>query len=96
MPLNIGYNRLCGEVRYFFYITNIEGMSAVKVVYFCNDRCNQENLIEQLKNGLNTMRMPVGDLVSNWASMVICSLAWTLKSWFALPVRNLKVGDKLL
>ena len=30
------------------------------------------------------MRMPVGTLVSNWAYMVMASLAWTLKAWFAL------------
>ena len=43
-----------------------------------------EKLIEQLKNGVHAMRMPVGDLVSNWAYMVMASLAWTLKAWFAL------------
>ena len=30
------------------------------------------------------MEMPVGDLMSNWAYMVMASLAWTLKAWFAL------------
>ena len=49
-----------------------------------NGRCNQENLIEQLKNGVHAMNMPTGDLVSNWAYMVMASLAWTLKAWFAL------------
>ncbi len=28
--------------------------------------------------------MPVGDLVSNWAYMVMASLAWSLKAWLAL------------
>ena len=70
--------------RYFFYITNIEDLPAPEVVLFCNGRCNQENLIEQLKNGLNALRMPVGDLASNWAYMVMASLAWTLKAWTAL------------
>ena len=32
------------------------------------------------------MRVPVYDLVSNWAYMVIASLAWTLKAWFALTL----------
>ena len=59
-------------------------MSAPQLVFFCNDRCNQENLIQQLKNGLNALRAPVGDLVSNWAYMAMASLAWTLKAWFAL------------
>jgi len=76
------------DIRYFFSITNIDTMTAPEVVFFGNDRCNQENLIEQLKSGLNALRMPVGDLVSNWAYMVMASLAWTLKAWFALVVRN--------
>jgi hypothetical protein len=87
---------LCDDVRYFFYITNIEEMSPAEVVSFCNDRCNQENLIEQLKNGLNALRMPVGSLVSNWAYMVMSSLAWTLKAWFALLVRRSEHRQALL
>jgi hypothetical protein len=87
---------LCDDVRYFFYITNIKEMSPAEVVFFCNDRCNQENLIDQLKNGLNALRMPVGDLVSNWAYMVMSSLAWTLKAWFALLVRDTQRREELL
>jgi len=82
--------------RYFFYITNIEELSTPEVVFFCNERCNQENLIEQLKNGLNALRMPVGDLDSNWAYMVMASLAWTLKAWFALMARRVEDRAKLL
>lgn len=84
------------ESRYFFYITNIEEMSPAEVVFFCNDRCNQENLIEQLKNGVHALRMPVSDLVSNWAYTVMASCAWTLKAWFALLVRNRHQRDELL
>lgn len=91
-----GQVRLWDDTRYFFYITSIKEKSAAEVVYFCNDRCNQENLIGQLKSGLNAMRMPVGDLESNWAYMVMCSLAWTLKAWFALVVRSRVDREKLL
>ena len=49
-----------------------------------NDRRNQENLHERLKNGVKAPRTPVDNLVSNWAHMVMASLAWTLKAWFAL------------
>jgi len=66
------------------------------VVWLCNERCNQENLIEQLKNGLNALRMPVDSLVSNWSYMVMASLAWTLKAWFALLVRKREHRDQLL
>ena len=51
-----------------------------------NARCNQENLIEQLKNGVRALQMPVDNLISNWAYMVMASLAWTLKAWFALSL----------
>jgi len=91
-----GQQRLFGEIRYLFYITNIEGITAAEVVFFCNERGNQENLIEQLKNGLNALRMPVGDLVSNWAYMVMAALAWTLKAWFALQARRTADRAELL
>lgn len=91
-----GQMYLWDDIRYFFYITNIEKMSPPDLVYFCNDRCNQENLIDQLKNGLNALRMPVSDLVSNWAYMVMASLAWTLKAWFALLVRDSEKREALL
>ena len=41
-------------------------------------------MIKQLKNGARALHMPVDNLVSNWAYMVMASLAWTLKAWFAL------------
>jgi len=34
------------------------------------------------------LRMPVGDLVSNGAYMVIASLAWTLKAWWGNALRS--------
>ena len=75
---------LFDDVRYFFYLTNDHETPANELVLLANDRCNQEKLIDQLKNGVHAMRMPVGTLVSNWAYMVMASLAWTLKAWFAL------------
>ena len=75
---------LFDDVRYFFYITNDRATPADEVVFLANGRCNQENLIEQLKNGVRAMQMPVDNLVSNWAYMVMASLAWTLKAWFGL------------
>jgi hypothetical protein len=79
-----GEQVLFDDVRYFFYITNDRRSPAGQIVPQANRRCNQENLIEQLKNGARAMEMPVGDLVSNWAYMVMASLAWSLKSWLAL------------
>jgi len=79
-----GERVLFPETRYFFYISNYYGPSAAEIVFLANDRCNQEKLIEQLKNGAKALEMPVDNLVSNWAYMVMGSLAWTLKAWFAL------------
>jgi hypothetical protein len=81
-----GQKALFDDVRYFFYISNQYDLGPDGMVGRANGRCNQENLIEQLKNGARAMEMPVGDLVSNWAYMVMASLAWTLKSWFALEL----------
>jgi len=81
-----GEQVLFDDLRYFFYITNDQTMPAKEIVFCANDRCNQENLIEQLKNGVRAMQMPVDNLVSNWAYMVMASLAWTLKAWFALSL----------
>jgi hypothetical protein len=72
------------EVRYFFYLTNQWAWERAAVVYFANDRCNQENLIEQLKNGVRALRAPSNTLCSNGAYMVIAALAWSLKAWLAL------------
>jgi Transposase DDE domain group 1 len=85
-----GEQRLFDDVRYFFYLTNDRATWAEAIVFLANERCEQENLIEQLKNGCKALRMPVDNLVSNWAYMVMAALAWTLKAWFALslPVRR--------
>jgi hypothetical protein len=77
-------NRLFEEYRYLFYITNDRTMTAEEVVFSANDRCDQENLIAQLKSGVRALTAPVDDLISNWAYMVMASLAWSLKAWSAL------------
>ncbi len=79
-----GQEKLFEEYRYFFYITNDRGSGVEQVVFTANDRCDQENLIEQLKNGVGSMRNPLDNLLSNWAYMVMASLAWTLKAWWGL------------
>ena len=79
-----GEDALIDDLMLFFFITNDRRTSPAQLVLSANDRCNQENLNAQLKSGVKALRMPVGDLVSNWAYMVMASLAWTLKAWFAL------------
>jgi Transposase DDE domain group 1 len=77
---------LFDDVRYFFYITNNRTKTAAGIVTWANGRCNQEKLIGQLKGGVGALDMPVDNLVSNWAYMVMASLAWSLKIWFALSL----------
>ncbi len=84
LTIERGEADLIDDIRFFFYITNDREASAGEVVFQSNSRCNQENLIEQLKNGVRAFRMPVDNLVSNWAYMVMASLAWSLKAWAAL------------
>lgn len=79
-----GQRLLNEDVRHFFFITNDWKGTPAEIVLRANARADQENLIEQLKNGAKAMRMPVGDRLSNWAYMVMTSLAWTLKAWLAL------------
>jgi hypothetical protein len=70
--------------RYFFYITDDRTTPPSDIVFLANDRCDQENLIAQLKGGVKALAMPVDGLVSNGAYMVTASLAWSLKAWSAL------------
>lgn len=90
-----GEKALIDEIRYFFYITNRRDKAA-KIVGLANGRCDQENVIEQLKNGVNAMRMPVDDLLSNWAYMVMAASAWNLKAWYGLLTANRERGLELV
>ncbi len=81
-----GEEVLFDDVRYFFYITNDREMAVEQVVFEANDRCNQENLIKQLKSGVRALHAPVNTLDANWAYMVMVSLAWTIKAWMALSL----------
>jgi len=90
-----GEKVLFDEIRYLFYITN-RSDKVEKIVGLANGRCDQENVIEQLKNGVNAMRMPVHDLLSNWAYMVMAALAWNIKAWYGLLVPNRERGLELM
>jgi len=82
-----GETALFDEIRYFFYITNQREMPAAQVVFEANDRCNQENLIAQLKDGgVRALHAPLNTLDANWAYMVMAALAWSLKAWTALSL----------
>ena len=40
------------DIKYFFYLTTRTDYRAQEIVALANQRCDQENVIEQLKNGL--------------------------------------------
>ena len=86
LSVRSGQWELFPDMRYFFYLTNDCTTPADKLVLKANRRCNQENLIEQLSNGVRALSAPLDNLESNWAYMVIASLAWTLKAWTALSL----------
>ena len=91
-----GERVLFEEIRYFFYLTNRWDLSVEEIISLANGRGDQENVIEQLKNGVNAMRMPVDDLVSNGAYMVMAALAWNLKAWYGLLVPDRERGLELV
>ena len=93
-----GQALLIPEIRYHFYITNVpkSELTARQVIRDSNDRCNQENLIEQTKNGVHAMRMPCDTLLANDAHMLIACLAWNIKAWLALLWPDREQGEELM
>jgi len=95
-------NVIRGEVplfdnsRYFFYITNDQISAASEIVEFYRDRADHENDIEQLKNGARALHTPSDNLTSNWAYMVIASLAWNLKAWYGLLIPYRPLGKAIV
>jgi len=83
-------------IRYFFYITNQWIPSNADVVFSANDRCDQENILAQLKSGVPALHAPVDNLTSNWAYMVVASLAWTFKAWYGLVTPDVKAGREIV
>ncbi len=64
-----GQMRLFEEYRYFFYITNDREMTVEEIVFSANNRCNQENLIAQLKSGVRA-------LTASWTTWSATGLIW--------------------
>ncbi len=85
-----GELKLFDDIRYFFYITNDMAMSTKALIEFYRERADHENDIEQLKNGVRALQAPSDNRLSNWAYMVIASLAWDLKAWYGMlfPYRH--------
>ena len=84
LEIRKGNKLLFERYDYFFYITNDRRRSANRIVLEANQRCAQEKLIGELKSGVHSLHSPLDGLVSNWAYMVMSSLAWSFKAWLAL------------
>jgi hypothetical protein len=87
---------LLNDDRYFFYITNDQISTASQIVEFYRDRADHENDIEQLKNGVKALQAPSDNLNSNWAYMVIASLAWNMKAWYGLLIPYRPLGKSIV
>jgi hypothetical protein len=80
--------------RFRFVLSNLpQSVSAEEVMDLTYQRCDQENLIEQLQSGVTAMRMPTGGFLSNAAFMTCARLAHNIKPWLAqlaLPLETLR------
>jgi DDE family transposase len=85
-----GEQALIEEIRYFFYFTTYtaETHTSARIVELAGDRCDQENIIGQLKSGLGALHPPADNLLSNGAYMLIAALAWNIKSWHAMMMHR--------
>lgn len=88
IQISKGQNIIGFETRFFFYITNAKHMTPQEIVFQANQRCDQENVIAQLKSGINALRAPASNLLSNGAYMLCAALAWNLKAWFGLLCKD--------
>jgi hypothetical protein len=70
--------------RYRYVLTNLpRSTSTQEAVDLTYQRCDQENVIEQLQHGIAGMRMPTGSLLANAAFLTCARLAHNLKAWLA-------------
>jgi len=79
-----GQKPLFEHFRYRLVLTNLPAThSARQIVDLTYQRCDQENVIEQLATGIAGWRMPVAEFVGNAAWLQIARLAWNLGKWIA-------------
>ncbi len=74
--------RFLPKCEYLFYITNDWTNTPAEITG--EQPVQPRELTAQLGSGVRALRAPVDNLMSNWAYMVMTSLAWNLKAWLAL------------
>jgi hypothetical protein len=79
-----GEQLLFDAYEYRYIVTNLpRSYSTEEVVDLTYQRCDQENVIEQMGSGLSAWRMPVGEFDGNAAWLQIARLAWNFAKWIA-------------
>lgn len=79
-----GQQHLFMAYRYRYVMTNLPlSVTASEVIDLTYERCDQENLIEQMGSGLAAWRMPTAERDANAAWLEIARLAWNLAKWVA-------------
>jgi hypothetical protein len=79
-----GQGHLFEFYRYRYVVTNLPtSWSPVEVIDATYQRCDQENVIEQMGSGIALWRMPVAEFEGNSAWLEIGRLAWNLGKWIA-------------
>ena len=84
-----GEQVLIDEIRYFFYFTTrTDTHPRRRSSSWPTTAATRRTSIGQLKSGINALRVPLDDLLSNWAYMLIAALAWNIKSWYAMMMHR--------
>jgi len=80
-----GQIHMFDEYRYWSIVTDLPlEMTTAEVIDETYQRCDQENLIEQLGSAVAAWNMPVAEFLGNCAWLEIARLAWNLGKWIAL------------
>jgi hypothetical protein len=79
-----GQGTLFKHFRYRLVLTNLpRSYTPRQIIDLTYQRCDQENVIEQLGQGIAGWRMPVAEFMGNSAWLEIARLAWNLGKWIA-------------
>jgi len=71
--------------RFRYVVTNLpQSYSSEAALRLTYRRADQENVIEQLQNGISAMKMPCQTFIANSAYLACARLAHNLKAWLAM------------
>lgn len=93
-----GLLRLGDEIRCFFYDTNAprESLASAHVIRETNDRCDQEDIIEQVENDLKEFKMPAKCIFANWAYAAIACFAWNTKARLGIMTPDSRMSRAII